>query len=276
MATFEEVLDQLRENQPQGKYGIAFEKLMVNFFRTTPSLAEQFDEVCRWSDWRYNNGQTDTGIDMVAHRVADDSWVAIQAKFYKPTTSIQKGHIDSFFEASGKSFVTEKGREHFSHRYIISTTDKWSSNAEAALANQIIETSRIGIADIASAPVNWDVAFPGSEIQVKLERKQAFQPRKHQSEAIEKALAGFHTHDRGKLIMACGTGKTFTSLRLAEQFARENGGVKPGFYSWFHLLRYSHKPCVSGLHRPRWTCAASRCARIPRWAKAPRISRHMI
>lgn len=226
MATFEEVLDQLRENQPQGKYGIAFEKLMVNFFRTTPSLAEQFDEVCRWSDWRYNNGQTDTGIDMVAHRVADDSWVAIQAKFYKPTTSIQKGHIDSFFEASGKSFVTEKGREHFSHRYIISTTDKWSSNAEAALANQIIETSRIGIADIASAPVNWDVAFPGSEIQVKLERKQAFQPRKHQSEAIEKALAGFHTHDRGKLIMACGTGKTFTSLRLAEQFARENGGGK--------------------------------------------------
>lgn len=226
MATFEEVLDQLRENQPQGKYGIAFEKLMVNFFRTTPSLAEQFDEVCRWSDWRYNNGQTDTGIDMVAHRVADDSWVAIQAKFYKPTTSIQKGHIDSFFEASGKSFETENGREHFSHRYIISTTDKWSSNAEAALANQIIETSRIGIADIASAPVNWDVAFPGSEIQVKLERKQAFQPRKHQSEAIEKALAGFHTHDRGKLIMACGTGKTFTSLRLAEQFARENGGGK--------------------------------------------------
>lgn len=226
MATFEEVLDQLRENQPQGKYGIAFEKLMVNFFRTTPSLAEQFDEVCRWSDWRYNNGQTDTGIDMVAHRVADDSWVAIQAKFYKPTTSIQKGHIDSFFEASGKSFVTENGREHFSHRYIISTTDKWSSNAEAALANQIIETSRIGIADIASAPVNWDVAFPGSEIQVKLERKEAFQPRKHQSEAIEKALAGFATHDRGKLIMACGTGKTFTSLRLAEQFARENGGGK--------------------------------------------------
>ncbi|WP_339004791.1 DEAD/DEAH box helicase [Corynebacterium pseudodiphtheriticum] len=226
MATFEEVLDQLRENQPQGKYGIAFEKLMVNFFRTTPSLAEQFDEVCRWSDWRYNNGQTDTGIDMVAHRVADDSWVAIQAKFYKPTTSIQKGHIDSFFEASGKSFETEKGREHFSHRYIISTTDKWSSNAEAALANQIIETSRIGIADIASSPVNWDVAFPGSEIQVKLERKEAFQPRKHQSEAIEKALAGFATHDRGKLIMACGTGKTFTSLRLAEQFARENGGGK--------------------------------------------------
>ncbi|WP_367317232.1 restriction endonuclease [Corynebacterium pseudodiphtheriticum] len=50
--------------------------------------------MCRWSDWRYDNGQTDTGID-VAHRVADDSWVAIQVKFYKPTTSIQKGRQHS-------------------------------------------------------------------------------------------------------------------------------------------------------------------------------------
>ena len=53
-----------------------------------------YTEVCRWSDWHYDNGQTDTGID-VAHRVADDSWVAIQVKFYKPTTSIQKGRQHS-------------------------------------------------------------------------------------------------------------------------------------------------------------------------------------
>lgn len=223
MSAFEEVLDQLRENQPKAKYGIAFEKLMVNFFRTAPTLANQFDEVCRWNDWRYNNGKVDTGIDLVAHRKDDDTWVAIQAKFYKQTTNIQKSHIDSFFEASGHSFLTDKGREHFSHRFIISTTDRWSKNAEAALENQVIETSRIGMADIANAPVNWDVAFPGSEIQINLSKKQAFAPRKHQVEAINKVLEGFESHDRGKLIMACGTGKTFTSLRLAEQFAETNG-----------------------------------------------------
>ena len=223
MATFTEVLTQLRENQPQAKYGIAFEKLMVNFFRTAPTLAEQFDEVCRWKDWRYNGGKADTGIDLVARRADDHRWVAIQAKFYKSTTSIQKQHIDSFFEASGKSFETENGREHFAHRYIISTTDRWSANAEDALANQMIETSRIGMADIANAPVNWDVAFPGSEIQINLSKKKAFEPRKHQTEAIEKVLKGFETRDRGKLIMACGTGKTFTALRLAEQFAETRG-----------------------------------------------------
>lgn len=224
MSSFGEVLDQLRENQPQGKYGIAFEKLMVNFFKTDPVLAAEFDEVTRWDRWRYNGGKTDTGIDLVARRRADGKWVAIQAKFYKPTTSIQKQHIDSFFEASGRSFEAESKVEHFVHRYIISTTDKWSSNAEAALENQQIPTSRIGYSQIAESPVNWDVVFPGSEMQVHLTRRETFEPRKHQQEAIDNVMAGFRTHDRGKLIMACGTGKTFTALRLSEKVAEENGG----------------------------------------------------
>ncbi|WP_311343074.1 restriction endonuclease, partial [Corynebacterium riegelii] len=224
MSSFGEVLDQLRDNQPQGKYGIAFEKLMVNFFQTDPVLSAEFDEVCRWDKWRYNGGQTDTGIDLVARRRDDGKWVAIQAKFYKPTTSIQKQNIDSFFEASGRSFETESAVEHFAHRYIISTTDKWSKHAEAALENQQIPTSRIGYSQIAESPVNWDVVFPGSEIHFNLSRRETFEPRPHQQEAIDKVMDGFRTRDRGKLIMACGTGKTFTALRLAERVAEDNGG----------------------------------------------------
>src|SRR5699024_643459 len=129
---------QLRENQPAAKYGIAFEKLMVNYFRADPTLANEYDEVCRWTDWRYNGGKADTGIDLVAHRVEDDTWTAIQCKFYLETTTIQKSNLDSFFEASGHSFETENGTENFANRLIISTTDRWSSNAEAALENQII------------------------------------------------------------------------------------------------------------------------------------------
>ncbi|MDO5032430.1 DEAD/DEAH box helicase [Corynebacterium sp.] len=224
MSKFSEVLDQLRENQPKAHYGIAFEKLMVNFFKTDPTFAEQFDEVCRWIDWRYNGGKADTGIDLVARRVEDGTWTAIQCKFYAPTTRIQKSHLDSFFEASGRSFETENGREHFGSRLIISTTDRWSSHAEEALANQIIPTNRIGMATLGESPIDWDVAFPGSEIQINLTLRKTFEPRPHQQEAIEKAIEGFKTHDRGKLIMACGTGKTFTALRLAERVAEEQGG----------------------------------------------------
>ncbi|QQN48258.1 DEAD/DEAH box helicase [Corynebacterium kefirresidentii] len=229
MSKFSEVLDQLRENQPKAKYGIAFEKLMVNFFRTDPTLRTQFDEVSRWVDWRYNGGKADTGIDLVARRVDDGTWMAIQCKFYASNARIQKSHLDSFFEASGHSFETENGSEYFGSRMIISTTDHWSSHAEAALANQMIPTSRIGISTIAESPINWDVAFPGSEvrdknIQINLSQRETFEPRPHQQTAIDKAIEGFKTHDRGKLIMACGTGKTFTALRLAERVAEENGG----------------------------------------------------
>ena len=229
MAKFSEVLTQLRDNQPQATYGIAFEKLMVNYFRTDPTLKAQFDEVYRWTDWRYNGGKADTGIDLVARRVDDRSWTAIQCKFYLPTTSISKSNLDSFFEASGRTFETEEGVEHFGSRLIISTTDRWSSNAEEMLANQVIPTSRIGVSAISESPINWDVVFPGaamgdSAMQINLSRRETFEPRPHQQEAIERAIAGFSTHDRGKLIMACGTGKTFTALRLAEQVAEDNGG----------------------------------------------------
>lgn len=224
MSAFGEVLTQLRENQPQGSYGIKFEKLMVNYFRTDPVLQDQFSEVSRWSDWEFNGGKQDTGIDLVARRAEDDAWVAIQCKFYKPDTYIQKRHLDSFFEASGRSFTTDKGTESFAQRIIISTSERWSKNAEAMLEHQLIPTNRIGTAAIAESPIDWDVTFPGSEIEINLTRREVFSPRPHQQEAISKAIAGFETHDRGKLIMACGTGKTFTALRLAEQYAENNGG----------------------------------------------------
>ncbi|MCQ9335610.1 DEAD/DEAH box helicase [Corynebacterium phoceense] len=223
MSTFSDVLDQLRKNQPQGKYGIAFEKLMVNYFRNDPTLSEEYEDVGRFIDWKYYDGQSDTGIDLVARRREDGRWVAIQCKFYEPTAYLQKSHLDSFFEKSGRSFDTEHGKDSFAQRIIISTTDRWSKNAEEMLDNQLIPTNRIGTASIAESPIDWDITFPGSDIAINLTRKEVYQPRPHQEEAIAKAIAGFEAHDRGKLIMACGTGKTFTALRLAERFAELNG-----------------------------------------------------
>ena len=92
------------------------------------------------------------------------------------------------------------------------------------LENQLIPTNRIGLAAIADSPIDWDIVYPGSEISFNLSLRETYEPRPHQVTAIAKTLAGFQNHDRGKLIMACGTGKTFTALRLAEQFAEENGG----------------------------------------------------
>ena len=229
MASLTDALDELRSLPSKAKQGLAFEKLMVNYFKTDPVLRSEYDEVYRWVDWPLNGGTSDQGIDLVARRREDGRWAAVQCKFYAESTTLQKQHLDSFFEASGRAFVNSDGNRggggsQFAHRLIISTTDKWSSNAESMLENQLIPTSRIGLSTIAESPIDWDIVYPGSEISFNLTLQETYEPRPHQVTAINKTLAGFQIHDRGKLIMACGTGKTFTALRLAEQFAEKNGG----------------------------------------------------
>ena len=81
------------------------------------------------------------------------------------------------------------------------------------------------MAEIADSPIDWDVAWPQGELQVELAQAVRNEPRPHQAQAIDEVFAGFAAgHDRGKLIMACGTGKTFTALKIAERLAAENGG----------------------------------------------------
>jgi predicted helicase len=41
-------------------------------------------------------------------------------------------------------------------------------------------------------------------------------PDPHQSKAVADATSGLKTSDRGQMIMACGTGKTFTTLWIKE------------------------------------------------------------
>lgn len=224
MSSFADSVKALRELPSDAKAGLAFEKLMVNYFTVDPVLSKTYKNVARFNDSPFFNGKPETGIDLVAQRVDDDSWAAIQCKFYRPTTTLAKGNLDSFFEASGHTFDIDGQTVEFKQRIIIATTDKWSKNAEEMLNDQAIPVSRIGLSDIAESEINWDIAFPGSEVTINLTRRQTFEPRPHQIEAIDKCMAGFSTRDRGQLIMACGTGKTFTSLRLAEKFARENGG----------------------------------------------------
>ena len=74
---------------------------------------------------------------------------------------------------------------------------------------------RLGAHDFENSSIDWtqfDINSP--TIMVQRERNS---PREHQLDAINAVLNGFQEHDRGKLIMACGTGKTFTALRIAEQ-----------------------------------------------------------
>lgn len=184
---------------------------MVEYLRAEPIYAEKFSKVWRWSEWPDNNRKGDTGIDLVVE-TNDGGYCAVQCKFYDPNHTLAKADIDSFFTASGKA--------PFTSRMIISTTDLWGRNAEDALEGQHIPVARIGLADLAASRIRWDEAWPAGRTEPHLRLEDRQQPRPHQRAAIEAVLDGFETHDRGKLIMACGTGKTFTALKIAEELAR--------------------------------------------------------
>lgn len=196
-----------KTEREKGNY---FERLAVDFVKNDPGMAQQFEDAWLYSEWAALQGLDgrDTGIDAVAKIRGEEAFCAIQCKFYGENHRIQKSDIDSFFTASGK--------KHFSRRLIIDTTNMpWSANAEEALNDQQPPAQRISFDRLDESPIDWSAYLHRHE--VKLAAPKEIRP--HQKEALEAVRAGLMDADRGKLIMACGTGKTFTSLKIAEDMA---------------------------------------------------------
>ncbi|RZI43666.1 DEAD/DEAH box helicase [Herbaspirillum sp. HC18] len=221
--TFQNLLNELTEAARTNRdKGTQFEKLIANYLLTDPQYADRLADVWLWSEWPDRSGP-DVGIDLVARERGTGEYWAIQCKFYDPMHSIQKADIDSFFTASGKRFSTKDGERRFSQRVIVSTTDKWSKHADEALADQAIPVTRLWFKDLADSPIDWSQFSLANIKDIRLKKKNDVRP--HQEEAIASVIAGFKEIDRGKLIMACGTGKTFTALRLMERVVPANGRV---------------------------------------------------
>ncbi|WP_159824399.1 DEAD/DEAH box helicase [Arthrobacter sp. 9AX] len=196
--------------------GSYFEQLIEQYLEHDGVQAPQYTNVWLWRDWPGRNGKPDTGIDLVAER-ADGGFTAIQCKFYAETHTMQKSDIDSFISASGK--------EPFTHRLIVSTTSKWTQNAEEMLDSQHIPVQRIGLSDFRHSNIDWSTyELTDPSKAPKLHEKKQLRP--HQHEAVTATMKGFIDNNRGKLIMACGTGKTFTALKVAERFAEMEGHAR--------------------------------------------------
>ena len=210
------VLDGLRAStRTQRDKGTAFERLVRTYLQKDALWGEKFSDVWLWSDWPGRNGRGDAGIDLVARDGQTGELWALQAKFYDPDHRLEKADIDSFF--------TESGKAPFAQRMLVSTTDHWSSKAEQALEGQQIPVTRLRLLDLADSTVDWSTYTadqPGA-----VQHFQARTLRPHQQQALKDVTSGFASHERGKLIMACGTGKTFTALRIAEQLAGAGGRV---------------------------------------------------
>jgi predicted helicase len=216
--TIHTILEEFRQVASSSRdLGDKFERLILTYLRVDPLYYERFDDAWMWMDWSGRRRQPDTGIDLVARERATGGYCAIQCKFYSPDHTLEKSDIDSFFTASGTA--------DFSSRMIVSTTDRWSKHAIAACENQQIPVTKLFVKDLAESPIDWSTFSSKKPETLQLLPKKCLRP--HQTTAVEKVMAGFKTADRGKLIMACGTGKTFTGLKIAEEFVKNSPNHSP-------------------------------------------------
>ena len=216
---FQRTLDRIRSaaGSEAGK-GRLFERLMKAYFLKDPLYGERFSDVRLWSEWaagRAGFDAADTGIDLVAEE-RGGGFCAIQCKCYAPGTRISKPALDSFLAASA--------RDPFAAAIVVDTGDGWGPNAVKAVRNLKTPCAVLRFGDLAARPVDWpdlarlrpeDLSFRG----------EPYSLRPHQRAAFDDVTAGFRERDRGKLVMACGTGKTFTALRIAEAVAGVGGRV---------------------------------------------------
>ena len=195
-----EILDRIRaESRDESEKGHWFEQLFMRIARQEPEF--EIDGIWRWADWPEREELTrldgrDIGIDLVARRTSGE-WVAIQCKCYDERRTLGKGQIDKFLGGSQQPV--------FGLRWIVATC-RWGPIAERAIRNAHPQVTQIDFREY---------------LHVQVEERDAKRPVQEpwplQADAIEDAVEGLTNHDRGRLVMACGTGKTFTSLRIAEQ-----------------------------------------------------------
>lgn len=215
MSTFQTILEKYRKYSfSERDKGTRFEILIKRYFMADPKYASQLKSVWLWNDFPYRKdfGGKDTGIDLVAITNDGDYW-AIQCKCYKEDANIDKPAVDSFLATSSKTFRDDEMEKcSFARRLWVSTTNHWGPNAEETIHNQRPPVWRINLTDLDNAPIDWIKLDEG-----KAARNKPREPLPHQETAVNKAHEYFKTKSRGKLIMACGTGKTYTSLRIAEK-----------------------------------------------------------
>lgn len=227
--TINDILREIRlKAGTEKEKGTDFERLMKLWFQTDPRYND-LEKVWLWEEFpgRKDFGGKDLGIDLVARTEYGDYW-AIQCKCYAEDATIDKGAVDSFLSNASRTFTdpdTFQTREFSNLVWVQTSRKRWGVNAETAIQGLSKPFNRISLYDLEISPVDWDKLKKGLYGEkAKLPGKK---PLRHQLEAMSKAYEYYVTkgNERGKLIMACGTGKTFTSLKIMEQMTPQDGFV---------------------------------------------------
>ncbi len=211
--TVDEVFDRIvSESVNKKDQGTAWERAVQFYFKNDPLYEGRFDDVWMWADAPTNPGKQDVGIDLVARDADTGEYWAIQAKCYTEKTLSEKDVSTFFMQATDDTYA---------YKVLVDTSPRLTKNLDAYVREHD-NVIRIGLDDIKRSNLPWQdfwthgMHLTCEEVHAARERL-VFEPRKHQRRAIDAVKAEFDGADRTTLVMACGTGKTLTALRLAEE-----------------------------------------------------------
>lgn len=223
IVTFDDVLDYLSSHdRTNAEKGDLWERVTAWYLRNDPAMQQVVGGVWRWDDPE-NPLRTghDTGIDIVAERTdRPGTYWAIQCKYYDPAHKLSYKDLATFFAAA-------EANDAYTGLVVASVGEDISENVDKHLLtlrrNRGTDSSVLTPTDMRQSNVDWSLLMRGYAEDGRARVARTHSPRPHQSEAIKQIQACFETHDRAKAIMACGTGKTLMSLRLAEERFRDQG-----------------------------------------------------
>ena len=219
---FARIIDESVDTRQQGTW---FEHTVKWFLENDPSWVERITTVWMWDDApeELRKGRPDTGIDLVALG-EDGSYWAIQAKCYTER-KLSERDVSTFF-------MNALADDHYGHYMIADTAPSVTKTFENFMNDHPDrDIVRLDLDTMRHANLDWGAFEADSCSGVRT----TYDPRPHQLEAIEAVKRELVDHDRCSLVMACGTGKTLTALRLCEQYS-EAGGVPIGLSSRISLI----------------------------------------
>jgi superfamily II DNA or RNA helicase len=201
LGQFSDFYDSLDANP--ARRGKQFEHFVKWFLKADPEWSTQVDQVWLWDEWPERWG-ADCGVDLVFRHKNGENW-GVQAKCYSPDYDITKHDVDKF--------LSESNRPSIQHRLLIATTDRIGGNARQVCDAQEKPVIRFLLSDFERSALDYPANFAALS---QGKRKARPTPRDHQNEARIAVVQGLQTADRGQLIMACGTGKTYVTLWIKE------------------------------------------------------------
>lgn len=191
-----------------GKRGRQFERFVKWFLQADPEWSTQVEKIWLWDEYPDRWG-ADCGVDLMFRHRNGSIW-AVQAKCYAPEYQITKHDVDKF--------ISESNRKGVDGRLLVATTDMIGGNARQVCDAQEKPVVRFMLSDFERA----ELEYPASvDALGRGKRLPPPQPREHQEQAVEAVARGFQSADRGQLVMACGTGKTFVALWVKERIAAQ-------------------------------------------------------